>query len=108
MSGCGASQRHALELYELKKKAVIFYQENNVPERIEEILNSLFYQNPDDIFGSLSEYFSQLSKPATISQVVGREILDCKGQPTIEIAVYCILNGVEKVKTISIEKIEVI
>ncbi|XP_033123809.1 enolase 4-like [Anneissia japonica] len=98
MSGCGASQRHALELYELKKKAVIFYQENNVPERIEEILNSLFSFSYSllDLYKRQAEYFSQLSKPATISQVVGREILDCKGQPTIEIAVYCILNGVEK------------
>ncbi|XP_071946840.1 enolase 4-like [Antedon mediterranea] len=96
MSSRAATQRHALELYELKKKAVKFYQKNNVPEKIEEILNSLFYQNPEDVYGSLAEYFSRLSNPASVSRITALEILDCKGQPTIEVDVYCIRNGTEK------------
>ena len=45
--------RLARELYEQKQRAVEYYQDNGVPQKMEEILNSMFYDRPDDIFGHL-------------------------------------------------------
>ena len=38
---------------ELKKKATNYYAQNNVQERLEEILNKMFYEDPKDIYGRL-------------------------------------------------------
>ena len=48
-----ASTREAREKYELKQRAVKFYDESGVPKKMEEILNSMFYDNPDDVYGHL-------------------------------------------------------
>lgn len=48
-----ASTREAREKYELKQKAVNYYDQNGVPKKMEEILNSMFYDNPDDVYGHL-------------------------------------------------------
>ena len=40
-------------LHELKKKAQCYYQENGVPQKIEEVLNSMFYDDPKDVYGHL-------------------------------------------------------
>jgi len=48
-----ASAKQARELYELKQKAAKFYADNGVPQKMEEILNSMFYDNPSDVYGHL-------------------------------------------------------
>ena len=48
-----SSLREARELYELKEKAAKYYAENGVPQKMEEILNSMFYDNPSDVYGHL-------------------------------------------------------
>lgn len=48
-----ASTREAREKYELKQKAVKYYDQNGVSKKMEEILNSMFYDNPDDVYGHL-------------------------------------------------------
>ena len=50
MSGSGTSAR---ELHELKQKAKAYYKENGVPQKMEEILNSMFFDNPRDVYGHL-------------------------------------------------------
>ena len=45
--------KEARELYELKERAAKFYAENGVPQKMEEILNSMFYDNPADVYGHL-------------------------------------------------------
>ena len=46
-----------------------------------------------------SEYFHRLSKEPVISNLVPREVLDGGGGRAIEVQLYCIVNGVEKVCT---------
>ena len=53
MAASRASERNAREFYELKQKAVAFYKENSVPEKIEEVLNNMFFENPQDVYGYL-------------------------------------------------------
>lgn len=48
-----ASTKEAREKYELKQKAVKYYDQNGVPKKMEEVLNSMFYDNPDDVYGHL-------------------------------------------------------
>ncbi|XP_070541221.1 enolase 4-like isoform X2 [Ptychodera flava] len=96
MAASRASERTAREFYETKQRAVQYYRDNQVPEKIEDILNSMFYENPDDVYGRLSEYFETLAKPSTVSKIVSRQVLDSKGQPTVQTEVHCIVKGVEK------------
>ncbi|XP_002738167.1 enolase 4-like [Saccoglossus kowalevskii] len=96
MAASRSSERNAREIYEMKQRAVKFYRENQVPEKIEDILNAMFHENPDDIYGRLSEYFESLAKPGTISKLVSRLVLDSKGQPTVQCEVHCIVKGVER------------
>ena len=51
-----------------------------------------------------SEYFETLSKPPSISKIIAREVLDSKGQPTVQTDIYCIVKGLEKVNEIAIFK----
>ena len=48
-----ASIRQARELYELKERAAKYYAENGVPQKMEEIMNDMFYDNPLDVYGHL-------------------------------------------------------
>ena len=53
MAASRASERNARDFYELKQKAVTFYKENCVPEKLEEVLNNMFFENPQDVYGYL-------------------------------------------------------
>ena len=48
-----AKEQEARNLYELKQRAMDYYSKNGVPQRMEEIMNSTFYDNPDDVYGHL-------------------------------------------------------
>merc|ERR1712062_139740 len=81
---------------EMKKRAVKYYNDNQVPQHLENLLNEMFIENPDDIFGYLSEYFSKLSKPARISGVVCQPGINMRGFENMRVAVSCCVNGVDK------------
>lgn len=38
------------EFYDLKNKAAEYYRSNGVPQKIENVLNEMFWQKPDDIW----------------------------------------------------------
>lgn len=40
-------------MQKLKQQAMAYYQENDVPRRLEELLNSTFYLQPADVYGHL-------------------------------------------------------
>lgn len=42
-----------IALNELKQQAMKYYRENGVPQKMEEILNQMFYDKPQDVFGHL-------------------------------------------------------
>ena len=48
-----ASEKSARDIFDTKQRAVKFYQENGVPQKLEDILNSMFYENPADVYGRL-------------------------------------------------------
>uniref|UniRef100_A0A8C6TQE2 Enolase 4 n=1 Tax=Neogobius melanostomus TaxID=47308 RepID=A0A8C6TQE2_9GOBI len=82
---------------ELRHAAVEFYRVNRVPEQLERALNELFLRRPSDLYGHLADFFSALSAPPRISRVQGREVLDSRGQPSIEAKVYGTVRNREQV-----------
>ena len=52
------SSTRTKDLTELKKEAIAYFSLNqDVPKRIEDALNSLFYDSPHDVFGYMVYYF---------------------------------------------------
>ena len=47
----GKETRKAKELFEMKMKAIEYYEQNGVPQKMEEILNNMFFDNPNDVYG---------------------------------------------------------
>ncbi|XP_051579531.1 enolase 4-like isoform X2 [Myxocyprinus asiaticus] len=84
------------EFYDLKNKAAEYYRSNGVPQRIEDALNEMFFQKPDDIYGYLANYFSRFSYTPVISRITGREVFDGRGLPAVQIDVHCIIRNEEK------------
>ncbi|XP_035298945.1 enolase 4 isoform X3 [Cricetulus griseus] len=91
-SGCGITR----DLQKLKQQAMAYYQENDVPRRLEELLNSTFYLQPADVYGHLANYFSKLAKPPSICKIVGKTILDGLGLPTLQVEISCTIQNFPK------------
>ncbi|XP_040598086.1 enolase 4 isoform X2 [Mesocricetus auratus] len=89
---CGITR----ELQKLKQQAVAYYQENDVPRRLEELLNSTFYLQPADVYGHLANYFSKLAKPPSICKIAGKIILDGLGLPTLQVEISCTIQNFPK------------
>lgn len=53
MPSASGEQVSERKLYDLKEEAAKFFHNNRVPERLEEVLNSLFYEKPNDVYGRL-------------------------------------------------------
>ena len=41
------------EVYDLKMKAKDYYEQNGVTKKMEQILNNMFFDNPNDVYGHL-------------------------------------------------------
>ncbi|XP_039093274.1 enolase 4 [Hyaena hyaena] len=94
--GGGRSCGTTRELQKLKQQAMEYYRENDVPRRLEELLNSTFHLQPADVYGHLANCFSQLAKPPTICKVVGRNVLDGLGLPTLQVEIFCTIQNFPK------------
>ena len=45
------STRNIKDFRELKEKTIEYYKQNGVPKKMEEILNAMIFEDPDDVFG---------------------------------------------------------
>jgi enolase len=62
--------------------------DNRVREVIQEALNELLLTAPTDVAGNLARLIRKRAFPAVIDRLVGREVLDSRGNPTVEVDVY--------------------
>ncbi|XP_031811788.1 enolase 4 isoform X2 [Sarcophilus harrisii] len=99
MGDGGSGRNNAHELYKLKQRAVEYYRTNNVPQQLEDLLNSTFYLQPPDVYGHLANCFSKLAKPPTIYKVIGRIVLDGMGHQTLRVEIFCTVQN--QVKSIT-------
>ena len=65
-----------------------YLDSHHINDQLNVVINKLVKAHSQDPFGFLSREFLRLAKPATISRLVGREILDSRGNPTVEADVY--------------------
>ncbi|XP_054975642.1 enolase 4 isoform X1 [Sorex araneus] len=86
----------ARELQKLRRQAMRYYQENQVPRRLEELLNATFYLQPADVYGHLANCLSELATPPTICKVVGKNVLDGLGFPTLQVEIFCTVQNSPK------------
>uniref|UniRef100_A0A8D3B241 Enolase 4 n=1 Tax=Scophthalmus maximus TaxID=52904 RepID=A0A8D3B241_SCOMX len=86
------------DTYETKVAAADFYRANRVPEEIERALNELFLRKPPDVHGFLADHFANLSAPPRIIRLNGRQVYDSRGQPSVEVDVFCIVRNKERVR----------
>ena len=61
---------------------------HHVNDQLNVVINKLVKSHSADPFGFLSREFLRLARPATVSRLVGREVLDSRGNPTVEADVY--------------------
>ncbi|XP_021109012.1 enolase 4 isoform X1 [Heterocephalus glaber] len=94
--GGGRSCGTTKELQKLKQQAMEYYRENDVPRRLEELLNSTFYLQPADVYGHLANCFSTFAKPPTIHRIVGKNVLDGLGLSTLQVEVFCTIQNFPK------------
>lgn len=79
----------------LKEQAISYYHENNVPLRMQDVLNVMFKANPQDVNGYVSTFFEELSLVPTITRVLAVKSMDNKGQPSIRTKIYCLVRNKE-------------
>ncbi|XP_068807728.1 enolase 4 isoform X2 [Struthio camelus] len=84
------------QLQRLGREAAEYYRSHEIPQRLEEALNTLFLLRPTDLYGDLANYFSKFAKAPVICKLVGRKVLDGVGRPTLEVEIYCIIKNYEK------------
>ncbi|RUS90916.1 hypothetical protein EGW08_001313 [Elysia chlorotica] len=90
------SSRYTRDTYILKQKAMKYYSENGIPTKMEEILNTMFYDDPSDVHGYLVNYFSQFTLEAVVSKLYATQVYGSTGMPTIQTDVFCTVNNKEK------------
>ncbi|XP_013420699.1 enolase 4 [Lingula anatina] len=89
-------EKEVREMYDLKQKVLMYYKENGVPQKMEDILNTMYADDPDDPYGHVANYFESFSKTPTITKLLAREAFDSKGQPTVQTEVYCVVKNFEQ------------
>lgn len=72
-----------------------YLNDHKIKEAIQETLISLLNECPEDAFGYLYRLFRDKAAPPHISRLVGREVLDSRGNPTVEVDVYATFLGEE-------------
>jgi enolase len=70
-----------------------YIRRTHVQDVFQEVLNELIEARPEDAFGMLANLFKKRALPATIDHLVGREVLDSRGNPTVEVDVYALRFG---------------
>ncbi|XP_062375760.1 enolase 4 [Sardina pilchardus] len=95
--GCNSRvSKEDQDFYDLRQRAAEYYRANSVPQNIEGVLNQMFLEKPDDIYGYLANYFAQHSAKAVICRAEGKEIYDGNGHISAQANVYCIIRNEEK------------
>lgn len=83
------------DLQDLKEQAILYYQENKVPLRMQDVLNVMFQANPSDVNGYVSTYFEDLALVPSITRALAVRSMDSKGQPALSTKLYCLVRNRE-------------
>jgi enolase len=84
------------DLTPIQKEVLKYLNDHDVTKKLNNAVNKLSKARPDDPLGFLARLLQAEAKPPKITRVVGREILDSRGNPTVEVDVYALTLGDEK------------
>ena len=65
-----------------------YLEKNKLSDVLTEAVNKLIESKSDDVAGTLSRLLKARALPPIIDHLVGREVLDSRGNPTVEVDVY--------------------
>lgn len=71
-------------------------QKVHIQEAFQELLNELLETRPNGAHGVLARLFKKRALPLTIEKVASREVLDSRGNLTVEVDVYAKTVGARK------------
>ena len=74
--------------------ATQYLNQHKISEGIQEALLMLLDKSPEDPYGTLSRHFKQLAPPPVVDHLIAREVLDSRGNPTVEVDVYVKYLGI--------------
>jgi enolase len=78
------------------QRAVLQYLEDHqITQKLNGLVNEVGSLCPTDPYAYLATAFAKLAKPSAITRLAAREILDSRGNPTVQVDVYATVNGVE-------------
>ena len=81
-----------MERLEMKQRAVQYYNENQVPKQLEILLNTMFTEEPTDIYGYMVRKYSKMNHEASMLSrseityfvaIVSRNKLDSEVRKTL-------------------------
>ena len=70
------------------QKTQEYLEKYKIREVIQEAVNELLETKPEDVPGVLSSLMKRRALPPVIDHLVGRQVLDSRGNPTVEVDVY--------------------
>uniref|UniRef100_F6V8G3 Enolase 4 n=1 Tax=Ciona intestinalis TaxID=7719 RepID=F6V8G3_CIOIN len=92
-----ALNRQSKSYQELRQNAANYYAENAVAPKLEEILNKMFYEQPNDVYGRLSEYFEEFALTPNIVKISANKVMDGVGAGGLQCSVFAEVKNQPKV-----------
>ena len=80
------SEEEEQKTYTEEKRSYI--KEHDFQNILQNAINEIMESRPEDIFGVLSKIMKRYASKPIIDHLVGREVLDSRGNPTVEVDVY--------------------
>jgi len=84
------------DLTPIQREVLKFLNDNEVAKKVNAAVNKLVKARSDDPLGALAKLLAAEAKAPKITKLVGREILDSRGNPTVECDVYALSQGEER------------
>lgn len=79
-----------------QREVVQYLEKNKITDRLNLVVNDVCRAKSEDPFGLMIMELRKYANPVVITRLVGREILDSRGNPTVEVDIYGMQNASEK------------
>lgn len=76
------------EIVNKKELVQEYLEKHQILQALDQSVNELFETRPIDVCGVLSQIFMRRAQPPIIDHLFGREVLDSRGNPTVEVDVF--------------------
>ena len=78
---------------QLSQEAALYYQNNDVPQTIQLLLNQLFFQKPRDPNGYITKFFSSRAFNPVIHHFEWSQAIDANCNPATKVSLFAIVKG---------------